>query len=85
MDDPFKLICIVCATELEKCSGHDSIPYGGTLFETMGHYGSTFFDPFDGQSKIEIVICDPCLKASEVMMKMLNFTGPESQYYELRK
>jgi len=35
-------------------------PYEGTAFTTHGHYGSTIFDPMDGQF-LEINICDECL------------------------
>ena len=36
----------------------------GVAFASYGHYGTAYFDPMDG-SKIEIVICDPCLTENE--------------------
>lgn len=39
-------------------------PLDGLGFITLGHYGSTVFDPMDG-STWEIIVCDPCLKALE--------------------
>lgn len=56
------LPCIVCGTLLKNCwSDSDNQPSEGTAFHTSGHYGSTFFDSFDGQ-QIEINVCDPCLR-----------------------
>lgn len=56
------LPCIVCGKTLQNAF-QDSInqPSEGTAFTTSGHYGSTFFDSFDGQ-KIEVNVCDPCLR-----------------------
>jgi hypothetical protein len=39
----------------------DNQPDEGTEFATTGHYGSTFWDSFDGE-EIVINICDPCLR-----------------------
>jgi hypothetical protein len=35
-------------------------PDGGTEFRTLGHYGSTFWDSFDGEELI-LNVCDDCL------------------------
>lgn len=63
------LRCIACGAELKSALsedvqgmyGVDNQPYAGTAFESHGHYGSMFFDPMDG-SKIEINVCDDCLR-----------------------
>lgn len=70
------LPCIICETPLpgvddeyvKRMTEADEIrplpanqPYGGTAFMSHGHYGSTAFDPMDGQY-IEINLCDPCLQ-----------------------
>lgn len=56
------LPCIICQADLEPVmKDHNTLPYGGTVFTTQGHYGSTMFDPMDG-SYLEITICDKCLK-----------------------
>lgn len=56
------LPCIVCGVELDNVTADsDNQPSDGTAFWTSGHYGSTFFDPMDGQ-RIEITICDACLE-----------------------
>ena len=55
------LPCIVCGARLQNAfPSADNQPSDGTAFYTYGHYGSTFFDSFDGQ-QIEINVCDPCL------------------------
>lgn len=53
--------CFVCGQELEEVLPETGTPYRGTLFQTRGHYGSTFFDPMDG-SYLELVVCDDCLE-----------------------
>lgn len=40
-------------------------PNGGLAFHTHGHYGTTYFDPMDGQSYLEVSICDKCVKDAE--------------------
>ena len=56
------LPCFKCSKVLpnvfEDC---DNQPYGGTEFRTEGHYGSTFWDSFDGEELV-LNICDDCLR-----------------------
>lgn len=57
--------CIVCGAALEDGGWQGSEPYfnqpsGGTGFTTHGHYGSTVFDPMNGNT-LSISVCDPCL------------------------
>lgn len=54
--------CIICGRDLESAMpGSDwNQPYAGTAFTSVGHYGSTVFDPMDG-SFLEINVCDRCL------------------------
>lgn len=58
-----KCVCIVCKEKLENLMYEDDgiQPMSGLSFTTRGHYGSGLFDPMDGTSFIEIVVCDPCL------------------------
>jgi hypothetical protein len=61
--------CFVCNRPLENVlEDCDNQPDGGTAFQTHGHYGSTAFDPMDGQY-LELNICDPCLleRASRIL------------------
>lgn len=55
------LPCIVCAKPLVNVSEDaDNQPYVGTSFSSHGHYGSTVWDPMDGEL-LEINVCDTCL------------------------
>lgn len=57
------LPCLVCARELDNVFANaDNQPHGGTVFRTEGHYGSTFWDSFDGEELV-ITVCDDCLRA----------------------
>lgn len=57
------LSCFVCGRRLENAfADSDNQPYAGTEFRTEGHYGSTFWDSFDGEELV-LNICDPCLRA----------------------
>lgn len=50
--------CFKCDKELEEFAYLH--PSGGVHFYTYGHYGSTVFDPVNGDS-MHIYICDECL------------------------
>lgn len=58
----FALPCLVCGSVLENVGGADNQPAEGTEFRTSGHYGSTFFDSFDGEELV-LNVCDACLRA----------------------
>jgi hypothetical protein len=56
------LPCIVCGTVLRNAMEEQvNQPSEGTEFATFGHYGSTFWDSFEGE-QIVINICDECLQ-----------------------
>lgn len=58
------LPCFVCGTELFNIfPTSENQPDEGTAFRTRGHYGSTFWDDFDGVELI-LNVCDPCLRLS---------------------
>jgi hypothetical protein len=70
----YALNCFRCDKLLENVWDHvENQPYDGTTFITRGHYGSTFFDPMDHNSWLEINICDECLnknnKHSNLLLK----------------
>lgn len=55
------LKCIVCEKELRNVFDEAyNQPEDGLAFQSEGHYGSTAWDPMDGQF-IEISVCDECL------------------------
>ena len=58
------LPCFTCGTQLRNSVADvDNQPCGGTEFRTYGHYGSTFWDSFDGEELV-LNICDDCLRAA---------------------
>ena len=61
-----KCTCIICFKELDDLNemfgdNRGFHPSGGLEFITYGHYGSTVFDPMNGDS-LHLVICDDCVK-----------------------
>lgn len=60
------LPCLLCDAVLDNVFGARGAcynqPYAGTEFTTLGHYGSTFWDSFDGEELV-ITVCDFCLSA----------------------
>lgn len=58
----FALPCIACGKQLQNSfEDVENQPSEGTAFHTHGHYGSTIFDPMDGQY-LELNVCDDCLR-----------------------
>lgn len=56
------LPCFKCGrVMLNVCVEADNQPSEGTEFRTEGHYGSTFWDSFDGEELV-LNICDKCLR-----------------------
>ena len=56
------LPCFKCGAALANVlDGSDNQPSEGTEFRTEGHYGSTFWDSFDGEELV-LNVCDPCLR-----------------------
>lgn len=60
------LECIVCGFKPEDAGIGTTInhPSEATVFTSHGQYGSTAFDPSDGQY-LEINICDQCLGSAQ--------------------
>ena len=59
--------CIVCGVELDNVDPNDDAnqPYDGVMVSTRGNYGSTVFDPENGEFLL-FIVCDECLvKAGE--------------------
>ncbi|MEC4833736.1 hypothetical protein R2362_02970 [Mycobacteroides chelonae] len=55
------LPCFKCGKTLENAiPGEVNQPSEGTEFRTVGHYGSTFWDSFDGTDLV-LNVCDDCL------------------------
>lgn len=65
-----ELRCIICDKELPNLDTENVQPQDGLMFESLGHYGSTFFDPMDG-NKLVICVCDACLKAKDSTSTMV--------------
>lgn len=58
------LPCFTCGRKLLNVAidGDENQPSEGTEFRSYGHYGSTFWDSFDGEELV-LNICDDCLRA----------------------
>lgn len=57
------LPCFKCGKALMNAFiESDNQPSEGTEFRTYGHYGSTFWDSFDGEELV-LNVCDDCLQA----------------------
>lgn len=62
MSENALLPCFSCGRTLSSAiPGEDNQPSEGTEFRTYGHYGSTFWDSFDGAALV-LNVCDPCLR-----------------------
>lgn len=79
-----KLPCIVCGTPLNNVLEDGLQPMDGLAFETLGHYGSTVFDPMNG-SWLEIAICDNCLVAAAKERRVLFTPGSRMSRIPKRK
>lgn len=56
------LPCFACGkTLMNAFKDSENQPREGTEFRTYGHYGSTFWDSFDGEELV-LNICDDCLR-----------------------
>lgn len=58
--------CFVCGAALDYAANDEAfytVPHAGTQFTSVGHYGSTVYDPNFGSIDewLEINICDACL------------------------
>lgn len=56
--------CFACGTELKNWYSErvDIQPMRGLHFLSHGHYGSAEFDPISKPGRLDIVICDECLR-----------------------
>lgn len=78
------LPCIRCGKHLENAIENDdepelhNQPYNGTAFSTGGHYGSTVFDSFEGES-IEINVCDTCLLDAAKEQRVLYYRATKKR------
>ena len=69
-DTNTRVDCLICGAAVQRVDRDSPTqPYGGTSFYSHGNYGSTVFDPFDGQY-LHVIICDPCLtsRMEQVLM-----------------
>jgi hypothetical protein len=65
------LPCVVCGKSLANVFDEvENQPWQGLAFTTQGHYGSTIFDPMDGQN-LELNICDECLAVAREKQQVL--------------
>jgi hypothetical protein len=53
--------CLICEKDV-PASPHKWCIDDATCWRSRGNYGSTVFDPIDGNVYLEAIICDSCLK-----------------------
>jgi hypothetical protein len=69
--------CLSCGIEMVNIAREGFQPMGGLALNSVGHYGSTEFDPMDG-TRIEVVVCDPCLiEAEKYIYPYVGNVGPQ--------
>jgi hypothetical protein len=63
-----KIACIVCKKELDNLTYEmnndkqvEVHPMYGLHFRSLGHYGSTIFDPIGTPESLDVAICDLCI------------------------
>lgn len=57
------LACIVCHKQPERVDRYNpDKPYAATEFESRGSHGSTVWDPNIPNLRLEIVVCDTCMR-----------------------
>jgi hypothetical protein len=80
--------CLVCGMELTHATGGHTFmdsdvvtsqPSNGVAFSTSGNYGSELFDSIDGKERLEIVICDGCVKRNRDRTRVIQILQ-ESNY-----
>jgi len=68
--------CFCCNKKLKGLyTNIEDPPYDAVSFSSDGKYGSSIFDPYEENARIEIYICDECLKKKAKL----------SYYYELEQ
>lgn len=82
---PPLLTCLLCDRQLTPIAP-DCVdqPYGGTRFDSYGHYGATAFD--DGGARyLSSTICDPCLveRAARITVSRADQPGSVPEPWEL--
>lgn len=73
--------CVRCNKKLNNYDGDSNNhiqPVGGVAFITYGHYGSTVFDPMNGDT-MQIAVCDECLKALDKKKKLVYNTSNDQE------
>lgn len=80
--------CLVCGKALDAAANDKhfaTTPYAATQFTTLGHYGSTVFDPniSSVEEMLEINVCDDCLVERTdrvVLLRRVYTPNPQPNY-----
>ena len=67
------LFCVRCDGSMENVNTAGNQPMGGLAFVSHGHYGSTVFDPMNGDY-LELNICDACLESAAEVGDIVHHT-----------
>lgn len=82
--------CFCCRQELKPIlTNHDGTPieYGmhnGVIFESEGTYGSEVFDGQEKRARLEMYICDECLKDRGKLVYTFNVQNKRTNFRKFR-
>lgn len=78
--------CISCGKELQqeddvqKDGNHPhcwQVLYDGIIFKSRGNYGSTEYDPMEGENEyLEVAVCDKCLTEKGALVQRFEMSKP---------
>lgn len=81
---PETLPCLCCGEPLTNLmTGKGLQPSRGLHLSTGGHYGSSFFDPMNGE-RLDIIVCDECLERHKDRAFMSREVQPRRREWDIR-
>ena len=60
----------------------DGPPDDATVWSTNGNFGSTVFDPIDSKLRLELFVCDQCLREKSHMVYAAKTINKPTTVYE---
>lgn len=72
--------CLACGEEQGYLYSPADGECAGTVFTAHGNYGSTVFDPMDLRYRLQILICDECMKSKAESVVLVRKDQPQPTY-----